>query len=643
VGQDLVFAVSGSEHPEPTVPTNRPNILVILADDLGWTDIQTRTNFGPNYLNGTNHGSDYYQTPNIARLAHEGLSFTHCYAQPNCSPMRAATLSGQYASRSGNGVYNVDGLNRGTGTPTLVGPAQNQDVPSSTVTSAESLRAGGYVTAHFGKYHVGGHEGGTSTLPLNQGFDWNFGGGTAGNPGSYFASGGEFHSNVGPELDGWAANYDVPYVNSVLWPLATNRAPNPNNPGTLDGTAKHLGDAMADAAIAFLKDHVTGPLSHRPFYLQFHTYEVHTPIQPRPDLQAKYSGLPAGTKHGGVNYAALVESQDQQVGRLLDFLDDPNHDGDKSDSLVTNTVVFFTSDNGGHEGATDNAPLRAHKGTHYEGGLRVPLIVRHTGTVPAGQMTDTPVHAVDFYPTFLDLSGAPAPTNQVLDGTSFAAHLMAPGAHPRHRPPMFYHFPGYLDERARPCSVIIKEVNGARYKLIYNYDYAYDPVPSDDGIKILTQPWELYNLTEDLSEARNLIDGTYSGSLLEGAIADELAGDLVAWLTQATPGWNAKQPTVRATGATVPYPPGDVPDIPPPGGQPFRVTHTDVNQAARQVTLTWNSETGFRYLIWGSSNLWDWSLLLTNINPSGAVTAQTLTDLNIGDHPRYYRVEVRRP
>lgn len=430
-GLDFVFAVQGSVEPEPPLPVGRPNILVILADDLGWTDLSTGN---PNLGNA----SDFYQTPNVERLAREGLAFTSCYMQPNCSPTRAALLSGQYAPRNGNGVYNVDDLNRGDGTPPLVGPSQNEDVPSSTVTVAESLRAAGYVTAHFGKYHVGGHEGGSATLPLNQGFDYNFGGGPAGNPGNYFASGGIFAGNVGPELDFWGPNYTASYISDVLQPLA-NRAANPNNPATLEGTDKHLSDAMGDALLAYLEDHRTGPLADRPFYIQFHTFAVHTPIQPRLDLEAKYNGLPAGARHDSASYAALVEGLDQQVGRLLDYLDDPNGDGDATDSLTTNTLVIFTSDNGGHMGPTDNQPLRGRKGMFYDGGIRVPLIARQPGTIPTNQVTHTLVHAVDFYPTLIEVAGAqaPDPVQQPLDGVSFAAHLRDP-ASPRRRSPIYY-------------------------------------------------------------------------------------------------------------------------------------------------------------------------------------------------------------
>jgi arylsulfatase A-like enzyme len=237
---------------------------------------------------------------------------------PNCSPTRAALLSGQYPSRSGNGVYVVDDLNRGDGTPPMIAPPQNEDVPAAQVTHAEALAAAGYVNAHFGKFHVGGHEGGTATLPLNQGFEMNFGGGSSGYTRSYFASGQKFGSDIGPELDLWAGNYTPAYLETILKGPPSNplhqRAMSPNLPDLIlsddssnHGANKHLTDSMGDAALAFLNDHRRGALQDHPFFMQFHFQAVHLPIQPRWDLLRKYAELPAGTYHSSAPYAALLE------------------------------------------------------------------------------------------------------------------------------------------------------------------------------------------------------------------------------------------------------------------------------------------------------------------------------------------------
>ena len=645
------FEIANATDPNNLASPPRPNIVFIIADDLGWTDLRTGPS-GPNVLAGINHGSDFYQTPNLSRLADQGLSFTHCYSCINCSPTRAAMLSGQYAPRSGNGVYLVDPLYRPDYTPVLQSPSQNQDVPASTATYAETLKARGYVTAHFGKWHVGGHEGGSGTLPLAQGFDFNYGGTSAGVPNSYYASSQAYAGNVGPELDAWAGNYTQSYLDTILKGPAAGplhqRATVPNYPDLIlnnstHGNNKHLTDAMGDAGTAFIQNHLAGPNGGKPFLLQFNFYAPHEPIEPRHDLKVKYQGLPGGTYHRNASYAALVESMDQTLGRLLDRLDDPNGDGNTADSIAANTLVVFTSDNGGVETYTDNAPLRFRKGSFFEGGIRVPLIVRRPGTVPAGQQTATLVHSVDFYPTLVAHAGATMPAGPFFDGTSFDAHLRSPAASPRDRAPVFWHFPGYIDNRGRPCGVVVKRIGGKDYKLIYNYDTQYvGNNPPPEGLKVLTTPWELYNLTDDLSETNNLADGRYSNHLLHGAIADELASDLHAWLTQATPDWSPKQPTYRSDGTAVPLAPASVPDVTVPFAQAFRVTSVATGPGPDQVTLTWNSEAGFRYDIEASSDLTNWQSLATAITAAAATTTRTVTDpQQPGDGRRFYRVRLR--
>ena len=641
---DMVFAVLGTETGLNPSTNSGPNVVMILADDLGWTDIRAEGT-GPNVLGGTNYGSDFYQTPNIARLAAEGLSFTRCYMQPNCAPTRAALLSGQYSARSGNGVYVVNNLNRGDGGEAFTPPGQREDIPASSVTYAEQLQVAGYVTAHFGKYHVGGKDGGQSTLPLQQGFDLNFGGQASGSPGSYRADGTQFGGSIGPEMDRWAANYDQTYIDEVLKGPAGNplhlRAADPNAPDDIVGDNKHVTDAVGDAFVAFADNHRAGALAGQPFFAQVHTYAVHTPIQARTDLQDKYIPLPDGTFHQANAYAALVEGLDQTVGRVLDYLDDPNGDGDFSDSIASNTVVIFTSDNGGHEGSTDNAPLRNRKGSFYDGGTRVPLIVRQPGAVPAGVSSDTLVHAVDFYPTLLAFAQGAAPDvmTHKLDGVSFAAHALNPEATQRARAPIFYHFPGYLDNRARPCSVCIKRIDGRDYKIIYNYDFTYQGNnPRDDAMPLLTQPWELYALNEDLSETTNLIGDSYSDWLLYGAIADEMAADLRAWLTQPGSDWQPVQ--VSDNGMPIEFPPAAVPDV---VGEAFRIVEKGVDIATGSRTLSWQSEDGFSYEIQGSDDLENWSVLASDIQASSTETGMTTISAEVlNDAHHYYRVRLYR-
>jgi arylsulfatase A-like enzyme len=641
---DLVFAVLGSQAVSNSPPA-RPNIVFILADDLGWTDVQAGAS-GPNVVDGQNYGSDFYQTPNLKRLAERGVSFTSCYMHQNCAPTRAALLTGQYPARSGNGVYNVSGLNRGDGGESLVVPQQNQDVPESSITYAERLQLAGYITAHFGKYHVGNHEGGEATMPENQGYDFNFGGQEDGSPGSYTANGTVFGGSIGPGLDAWAADYSQAYVDDVLKgpahdPLHT-RADDPNAPSVLVGERKQTTDAIGDAFIDFVRDHQQGALAAHPFFAQVHTYAVHTPIQPRADLQSKYVPLPDGTYHQANAYAGLLEGFDQTVGRILDFLDDPNADGDFSDAIASNTVVIFTSDNGGHEGDTDNAPLRNRKGSFYDGGLRVPLMVRYLGKTPEATRTDSLVHAVDFYPTILEFAGtaAPDPGSHKLDGFSFAAHALAPIQSVRNRDPIFYHFPGYLDNRSRPCTVCIKRVGGIDYKLIYNYDMTYTGNnPQSDAMPVLSQPWELYCLAEDLSESTNLLGDSYSNWLLYGSIADDMAAEARAWITQSGDDWQPRQNTLSG-GAPVAFLPADVPDV---AGADFRIVERAFDTDTGIRTLAWRGEAGFLYEIQGSNNLKDWEVLETGIRAdSEEVEGSTVDTSLIDDDHQYYRVRLYR-
>ncbi|MCP5536448.1 MAG: sulfatase [Akkermansiaceae bacterium] len=504
----------------------KPNILFILADDLGWTDLSTGS---------TNHGngSDFYETPNIDRLAREGMSFTSAYMQPNCAPTRAALLSGQYAPRSGNGVYNVSSLDRGKKNG-LVPPRQNEDVPASSTTVAEAFQQAGYVTAHFGKYHAGGHEGGARTLPEAAGFDYNFAGGKAGHPPGYFAKKKKnkwaFPRGFSPSLDPFSQPYDAAYVNKHALPASAV------------GKPKHLTDALADAFDHFLAKHVKSDKKNQPLYIHYWLYAVHTPIQPQPDIAEKFAqkkkSSPSKTGHDNTKYAALVADMDRAVGRIMTALDDPNGDGDHSDSITKNTLVVFSSDNGGHQGATSNRPLRRAKGTFYEGGVRVPLIIRQPGTIEAGSCSDTMVHAVDYYPTFLATAGIPSPQGHYLDGHSFAEVLTDPNT-TRVRPPICYHFPGYMDDRASPSSTIISEIGGQRYKLIHYYE---------DGHS------ELYNISKDISETTDMARKQPEGAM---AVKRQLYTQLHAWLTQTTPGWQPAYPADRATGEqlTAPTPP----------------------------------------------------------------------------------------
>lgn len=511
----------GSERTELPMGA-RPNIILLLADDVAWVDLSGgQTNMG--------HGSGYHQTPNLDRLALEGLAFNSAYASQNCSPARAALLTGQYETR--NRVYSVGSLNHPQGDSLLVGPRNADGIDPAAVTLAETLQGAGYVTAHFGKFHATMF---VADILNDHGFDYNYGGRRQGSPGSYFAvrnsDGWEFSSQIGPGLDPFAGPYTSSYVDRYLVPFA-----NQNDPSSLVGTPKHLNDGMADAAVDFMRRHLG---SGRPFFMHVAFHAIHAPIDPRPDLMAKYEGFSSTDfRHRNAPYAALLEGMDQAIGRIIEFVDDPNGDGNTGDSIAASTLIVFVSDNGGSGGGIHNAPLSGGKGTMAEGGIRVPMIARMPGAIAAGTVSHEALHVVDLYPTICEIAGAPLPASSVheLDGESFAL-ILAGDETELSRDAIYHHFPGYLDRRAAPSSTIIKEVDGHRYKLFYFYE---------DG------RYELYELSADLGES---IDLLAPSRITQAAYdtASNLSADLRGWL-DAT---GAAYPIVRASGARAVLPGG---------------------------------------------------------------------------------------
>ncbi|QDT62845.1 sulfatase-like hydrolase/transferase [Calycomorphotria hydatis] len=492
----------------------RPNIVMMMVDDLGWNHISVDNATMETHL-------EKYDTPNLEKFAAGGLSFTHCYVQPNCAPTRAAMLSGQYPARVHNRVYVVNNLNRFGGggitrkSAKYVGPEQSEDVAPEAITVAEALQENGYRTAHIGKFHVGGHSG-EQTLPENVGFDINIGGSSDGHQSACFASKKkngntwEFRRLGSHHFDKYADPYSKEYLHRRKLPKS------------LINTPKHVSDALGDAltdTIQLLAE------DDQPFYIQFHTYAVHSPVRARPDLVEAAESRLKSISNKEAQYLGFIAGVDENVGRLQAALADPNGDGDDSDSILNNTLVLFTSDNGGTH--ADNLPLKGKKGMLSEGGIRVPLIASWPGTVPAGTNTNRSVHAVDFYPTYLDLAGnnwMPSDSKHPLDGESFASILTNP-LQPAERGPIHYLFPGYLDKRATPSIVTIQDVNDRRYKLYYFYE---------------TDSWELYCLSNDMGEATNVID-------TENEVATLLSQSMHDWLTQQHPTWQPEFPIHRRT------------------------------------------------------------------------------------------------
>jgi len=425
-----------------------PNIVLIFADDLGWKDVGYQ-------------GTDFMETPNIDRLAKGGMVFTAGYAAAgNCAPSRACLLSGNYTPR--HGVYAVGSTDRGPKNEMRLVPIPNKSgLAKENITIADALKAAGYATGIFGKWHLSGKNG---TEPGEQGFD------------VVFQSGG-----------GWSKK-------------------EPDNPKGIY--------SLTRAACEFMEQN-----KDRPFFVYLPHYAIHSGLQARDSTLEKFKAKQPGQQHHNPMYAACTYELDNGVGILLKKLADLG--------LEKNTLVVFTSDNGGVQGSSQE-PLRGSKGGYYEGGIREPFIIRWPGVTQPGSRCDVPVINVDLFPTFLAAAGAPVPAGKVLDGESLLPLLK--GEAPLKRQAIFWHFPGYLNSpvnrgreldvrtgfRTRPISVIHKgdwklhlfieewQLDGGRAKLAQN------------------NAVELYNLKEDIGERNNLASAN-------PAKRDELLDDLLAW------------------------------------------------------------------------------------------------------------------
>ncbi|ANW95882.1 hypothetical protein AXE80_06130 [Wenyingzhuangia fucanilytica] len=513
----------------------KPNIIFIMADDLGWTDLSS-----PNTSLG--NGSKYYESPNIDKLATQGMSLTYAYTQQNCQPTRAALLSGQYATGPQNGVYNVGSLKRASkGVVTPITPHyQNNYLKEQCVSMFETLKKVGYHTSWFGKFHaikVGEHAesymGVDYNLALHKETKATVKGVKVKN--EFFAQKDDVKGWMfeNEKLKPYAQPYDSTYIKNVLEPIK-----NGNDPWLLEGTPKHLTDALGDAVVDYIKDRSQ---KDSPFFAYIPFHAVHVTILPRLDLEAKYKAKTSkDTRHKKADYAAFVELLDQTVGRILNALEDPNGDGNKIDGIANNTLVVFYSDNGGFMGPTDNTPLRLRKGTYYEGGVRVPLIFRYPGVIKPNTINTTQeIHAIDFYPTLADIAGAKLPNSQTheLDGKSIAPVLKGEADALDDKNELFWHFPGYMDVRNMPQSVIhYRHSDNQHYKLFYRYE---------------DESYELYNLTNDIGETTNLLENNPSHQIIE--LATIMNNKLRTWLLKR----NAPTGTWAKNGEKVAYPKQD--------------------------------------------------------------------------------------
>ena len=417
-----------ADRPAEAAARRAPNIVFILADDLGWTDTGVT-------------GSKYYETPNIDRLAAQGVTLRNHHHCQNCTPTRAALMSGQYGARTG--VYTVGGTGRFDTSMRPLVPVENvTELPLDRALIAQQLKLAGYATGMFGKWHIG-QKG--EYLPGKRGFD-------------------EALVTMGKHYD---------FV---------------TDPPTTYPKGQYLADFLTDRAVDFIQRH-----KGEPFFLYLPHFGVHSPHEAKPERVAKFKDKKGAGGHTDPVYAAMIASVDESVGRVMQTLDELK--------LADNTVLIFASDNGGVGGyeregimkkgkgdVTDNAPLRSGKGSLYEGGTRVPFVVRWPGVTKPGSACDVPTIHVDVYPTFLEIASAPKPA-QTLDGVSLVPLWRDPAA-TLPRTAIFQHFPGYLGAgadawRTTPVGLIQE----GEWKLMEFFE--------DHRL-------ELYNLREDIGETRNL-------------------------------------------------------------------------------------------------------------------------------------------
>lgn len=477
-----------------TVQPTTPNVVFILVDDYGWADVSY-------------NGSKFYETPNIDRLASEGMIFTNGYAAASISsPTRVSIMTGKYPARTGITDwipgYQYKANEKKLSKYKMIGPEMVINMPLEEVTIGEALKENGYKTYFVGKWHCAED---SLFYPQYQGFDVNIGGWLKGSPAGK------------AKRNGGRGAYFTPY----------------NNPYLPDGPeGEYLTDRLGNESVQIIE---RSAVAEKPFFLYLSFYAVHTPIDAKPAKIAYFKEKakrmkiddikPFSTNYKWIQeadhkadhwkeriiqsdaeYAALISSMDDNIGKVLDCL--------KRNGLDKNTIVCLFSDNGGlstAEGSpTCNAPLRGGKGWLYEGGIREPYIIKYPQVVKANTKCDKPVTSVDFYPTILELANLPLKPEQHQDGVSLVPLLRREKSFDRG--PIFFHYPHYGGKGDTPAGAIRK----GDYKLIEFYE--------DNHV-------ELYNLKKDISETKDL-------SKKNPALAAEMLKELQDWRKSC----NAKMP-----------------------------------------------------------------------------------------------------
>lgn len=483
---------------------DKPNIIVFLVDDMGWQDTSVP------FWNKITDFNRRYHTPNMERLAREGMKFTNAYAMPVCTPTRVSLITGMNAAHHRVTHWTSPDKDKNTDYADATLDALDWNINGFSPTAGvartfhgtalpQVLRQNGYYTVHSGKAHFGS-AGTPGADPLNIGFDINIAGSSIGHPASYSGR----------------ANYDNP----------ANGKPNRNAVPGLEayhGTDTFLSDAITTEALKAIEKPVG---DKKPFFLYLAHYAVHVPLTADHRFLNKY--LQAGLDSTEAKYAALIEGMDKSLGDVLRYLDDKK--------IADNTVVLFMSDNGGlsttpargGKAWTHNLPLKAGKGSVYEGGIREPMLVRWPGTVKPGSVAEQYIIVEDFFPTILDIAGvAQAKTIQKVDGKTFLPVLKNPAFRDDRRG-LVWHHPNRWIAAEGPNIHYATAFRQGDWKLIYDYRQ----------VRL-----ELYNLRNDIAEEHDL-----------AATNPSKVKELAALLTQQLKTWDAQWPKFKTTGRQVPFP-----------------------------------------------------------------------------------------
>jgi arylsulfatase A-like enzyme len=485
----LVMLILAGKH-----ENRKPNVIFILLDDYGYTDLGC-------------YGSKFYETPNIDKLARQGVRFTDAYAAcPVSSPTRAAIMTGRYPVNTGitDWIPGRQATNNGRPDDKLKALPFKLQLDLKEITIAELLKKNGYTTMISGKWHLGVSP---EYWPENQGFDINKGGYSAGQPNRSKTSNGYFSPYGNPRLE------DGP-------------------------SGEYLTDRQTDEAIKFIENN-----KKKPFFVYLSYYAVHNPMQGKEQLVQRFSRkadslgltqMQAFTREkdwirstmsdnykeriiqSNPVYAAMIYSVDENIGKLLTRLEDLH--------LDKNTVIIFTSDNGGlatSEGSpTCNSPLRAGKGWLYEGGIRVPLIIKYPGKIKPGKIIRSPVSSIDFFPTIAEIAGEET-SNINIDGESILPLLKRDKMKER---PLFWHYPHYSNQGVEPGSA----VRLGKYKLIDNFEKGKQ---------------ELYDLENDLSETNDISLLYPEKTKLLYTLLKDWRSKNNAKMMEPNPNWNGLPPT----------------------------------------------------------------------------------------------------